>query len=357
MSCYHPYIMINTSDMTDPEQRKIVERLKLIHKEQSSIKSVSTIFIPRELAEKEGIDLRKNNAVVVPCGRCIGCRLDYSRQWAMRAVLESKEHEYNYFLTLTYDDEHLPRGSKGFPTLIKKEMQDFMKRLRSTFSREFGVEHIRFFGCGEYGDPQEGERVLNPHLHIILFNCSIPDLQDRHPIPVDGKIQWIKQYDTSGELLLYSPTIGKCWNKGTAQIGQCTFESCAYVARYIVKKQYGKQAKVYDDLGIIPEFVLMSRRPGIGYKYYSEHLESIYITDNMNFKRGDNVFTVKPGKYCDKLLKNHSEQKYYDIKKKRHNDFYDAVDCKTFEGVDVALNNHKAEEVKDHQIKLLKRSL
>lgn len=352
MSCYHPLILINTSDMTDPQQRAIVEKLKLVHKHDEKIKSVNTILIPREIAEREGITLRENNAVVVPCGRCIGCRLDYSRQWAMRCDHEAKQHEYNYFLSLTYDDDHLPIGSKGVPTLIKDELSAFMKRFRTEMSRQYGVTGIRFFGCAEYG-----EKSLRPHYHIILFNCPLPDLQERHPIPVDGKIQWIKQYDSNGEQLLYSPLIGDCWNKGTAEIGQVTFESCAYVARYIVKKQYGDGAKMYADAGVIPEYVRMSRRPGIGFNYYDENLEKIYLTDNINFKRGEMVFTVKPGKYADKLLKNKDEAKYYDIKKKRHQDFYDGVDCKTYENVDLAINNHKAEDEKLHQIKQLKRCL
>lgn len=352
MSCYHPMIMIETSDMTDPKQREIVERLRLVHKHDEKIKSVNTIFIPREIAEREGIDLRKNKALIVPCGRCIGCRLDYSRQWAMRAMHEAKRHEYNYFVSLTYDDEHLPIGSKGVPTLVHDELSAFMKRFRKAMSEEYGITGIRFFGCAEYG-----ETSLRPHYHVILFDCPLPDLQERHPIPVDGKIQWIKQYDSNGEQLLYSPLLGKCWNKGTAEIGQVSFESCAYVARYIVKKQYGDGAKAYADAGVIPEYVRMSRRPGIGYDYFQENLERIYMTDNINFKRGDMVITVKPGKYVDKLLKKADEAKYYEIKKKRHDDFYDGVDCKIYENVDVATNLHRAEQEKLSSIKQLKRSL
>lgn len=105
-----------------------------------------------------------------------------------------------------------------------------MKRLRTKLQRDTGHVGVKFFACGEYGDT-----TLRPHYHIILFNCPLPDLQEKHPIPVDGKIKWIRQYDTNGEPLLYSPLLASCWSNGRSPIGQVSFESCAYVARYVVK--------------------------------------------------------------------------------------------------------------------------
>lgn len=355
MSCYHPMVLLKTSNMTDPQQRKIADILALRHK--GSGKSTSTFIVPRELAEREGIRLEENKAVLIPCGHCIGCRLDYSRYWAERCVHEADEHDENYFLSLTYDDEHLPKGSKGIATLINDEISSFMKRLRTTFKRKFGIEGIRFFGCGEYGTPGQGSRISHPHYHIILFNCPIPDLQERHPIMVDGKLKWIFQYDDEGNKLLFSPTIHECWNKyGTAQIGQVSYESCAYVARYIVKKQLGNEAQQYRDCGIIPPYVRMSRRPGIGYDWYDEHFEQLFVYDNYIFKRGDKAFPVKPGRYYDRLVKDRDIQAYYELKEKRHRDFYDAVDCKTYEAVDLVHNNLNAEAEKLRSIKLLKRN-
>ena len=355
MSCYHPMVLIKTSDMTDPEQRKIAEVLRLRHKGEG--RSVNTFLIPKELAVGEGIKLNSTNAVLVPCGHCIGCRLDYSRQWAERCVHEAESHESNYFLSLTYDDDHLPFGSKGIATLVSSEISDFMKRLRTTFERKFGLTGIRFFGCGEYGTPGVGSRLSHPHYHIILFNCPIPDLQERHPIMVDGKLKWIFQYDDEGNKLLFSPTIHECWQKrGTAQIGQVTYESCAYVARYIVKKQLGPEGQQYRDCGINPPFVRMSRMPGIGYDWFDQHYEQLIMYDNYIFKRGDKAFPVKPGKYFDKIIKELDEQLFYEKKEQRHQDFYDSVDCKTFEGVDLTINNHNAELEKERQAKLLKRN-
>ena len=353
MSCYHPMIYINPDDMTDPKQRQILDTLSMLHKGEKTKKYVHGMLIPRELAVSEGLDLQKNKALLIPCGQCIGCRLDYSREWAERCVHEAEQYSDNYFLTLTYDDAHLPYGKKGFASLVKDEVSSFMKRLREAFKRKFGHDGIRFFACGEYGD-----HTLRPHYHIILFNCPIPDLQERHPIMVDGKLKWIRQFDSDGSALLFSPTIYDCWQKkGTCEIGQVSYESCAYVARYVVKKLKGKDAQSYKDQDVEPPFVRMSRMPGIGYDWYMSNLNHIYDTDTVVFKRGEDVIVKKPGKYCDKLLQKEHPQMFYDLKWKRHQDFYDAVAVKGYESVDLAINNHKAESEKENQTKILKRVL
>lgn len=352
MSCYHPMVLIKTSDMTEPSQRQIVAKLKLAHAHDKKIKSTNTLIVPREIAIREGLLLKENKAILVPCGQCIGCRLDYSRQWAERCVHEAEEHKENYFLSLTYDEDNIPLGREGIPTLIHDEISKFMKKLRTIWKKKYDFDGIRFFGCGEYGDLSK-----RPHYHIILFNCPIPDLQERHPIKVDGKIKWIKQYADDGSPLYYSPSVHEAWNKrGTAQIGAVTFESCAYVSRYIVKKLNGEAGKIYHDCGIIPPYVRMSRMPGIGYNWFQEHFEQIYEYDSYIFKRGDKSISVKPGKYCDKLLKDKDEQAYYDLKEKRHQDFYDSVDVLEYEGYDLVQNNAAKEMNKELSVKLLKRN-
>ena len=287
MSCYHPYVYVNHYDLSDPIQRRIFSSIKSKHLGDDDFNRYHQgLFVPREVAISEGIDLEKNHALLVPCGRCIGCRLDYSRQWAERCIHEAKEHQYNYFLTLTYDDDHLPIGEKGFATLIEDEVSAFMKRLRKAMKKECGVDNIRFFACGEYGDGNGDSPdihvMFRPHYHIILFNCPLPDLQERHPIMVDGKLKMIRQYDSNGELLLFSPLVHRAWQqRGTAQIGQVTYESAAYVARYVVKKLYGKDGLAYSDQGVIPPFVRMSRMPGIGFNWYMTNMKHIYQFDDV----------------------------------------------------------------------------
>ena len=347
MSCYHPMVLIKTSDMTDKNQRRIVDNLRLRHAHDKKIKSVNTLLVPREIALQEGVKLDGANAILVPCGHCIGCRLDYSRQWAERCIHEASSHEFNYFLSLTYDEDNIPIGSKGIPTLIKDEISAFMKRLRKYLGPD-----IRYFGCGEYGDLSK-----RPHYHIILFNCKLDDLQERHPIKVDGKVKWIYQYDDSGEKLLFSPTVYKAWQgRGTAQIGQVTFESCAYVSRYIVKKQLGVTSSQYADCGIIPPYVRMSLKPGIGYSWYKEHFEQIYLYDNYILKRGDKAVPVKPGRYCDRLLQDVDQQRFYDLKEKRHRDFYDRIGSLASSGIDLVRNNEAQEIKTKSSATLLKRN-
>jgi len=362
MSCYHPMVLIKTSDMTDPVQREIAWRLKMDHLGDNRFKSSSTLIVPREVAIREGLTLKDNNAILIPCGHCIGCRLDYSLLWAQRCVHEAESHEYNYFLSLTYDDAHLPKKPNGIPTLIHDEISKFMKALRQKFKNELDFDGIRFFGCGEYGT--KGERAINPHYHILLFNCPIPDLQERHPIVVDGKIKWIYQYDDQGNKLLFSKLVADCWKdengvyKGTAQIGQVTFESAAYVARYCMKKDGSKNDfQMAVNLGIEPQYLRMSRRPGIGYDWYQEHYEQLFLYDNYIFKRGDKAISVKPGRYFDKLVKEKSEQDYYDLKERRHRDFYDHIDCLSFEGIDLVNNNLACELEKERCAKMLKRKV
>ena len=97
----------------------------------------------------------------LPCGQCIGCRLEYSRQWAIRCMHEASLYEDNCFITLTYDQDHLPHDR----SLNKSHFQKFMKRLRKRFGGG-----IRFYHCGEYG-----ERTRRPHYHACIFNFDFSD--------------------------------------------------------------------------------------------------------------------------------------------------------------------------------------
>lgn len=205
--------------------------------------------------------------VPIPCGQCIGCRLDYSREWANRCLLEASYHESNYFATITYDDAHLPRSFSCDPetgeviapcaALCKRDFQLFMKRLRKNTGQK-----IRFFAAGEYGT-----NSFRPHYHVLLFGLQLDDLTPYKKSP-------------QGYPYFNSPTLDKCWtddegnSKGFIVVGRLTWETCAYTARYIMKKQRGPEAaEAYAVLGLTPEFSLMSRRPGIARQYYDDHPE------------------------------------------------------------------------------------
>lgn len=253
--------------------------------------------------------LRNEELIQLPCGRCIDCRLARSKDWANRCMLETKEHKDNYFITLTYDDEHLPKGNGidtetgelyETETLKPKDMQDFMKRLRSHYLRKYKVENIRFYGCGEYG-----EKYGRPHYHLIVFGLPIFDLKPDHK-------------SKKGNMNYTSKEIQELWGKGLIAIGTVTWDSCAYTARYIIKKQVGEYAdELYKVIGKEKEFVRMSRRPGIAKNFYEQNKNKIYNTDEIFISTNKGVQKIKPARYYDKLfdIDNHAEMEK--IKKAR----------------------------------------
>lgn len=216
----------------------------------------------------------------LPCGQCIGCRLERSRQWAVRIVHEASLHKSNSFITLTYNDEFLPHDS----SLNYKHFQDFMKRLR----KAVGVR-IRFYMAGEYGT-----KLGRPHFHACIFGYDFPD-----------KLPFFKS--KAGQMVYRSQELERVWPFGHSSIGELTFESAAYVARYVTKKVTGDLAeehyKIVDpDTGEIfnrvPEFNRMSLKPGIGQGWYMKYKSDVYPRD-MVLSRGN---PCKPPRYYDKLL-------------------------------------------------------
>lgn len=242
--------------------------------------------------------------MLVPCGQCIGCRLERSRQWAMRCVHESSLYEENCFLTLTYNDENLPPNS----SLLHEDFQLFMKRLR----KKYGAG-IRYYMCGEYGEEQDEELykispIGRPHFHACIFNHDFPD-----------KMLW----KTINDIKLYtSEDLDGLWNKGYATIGDVTFESAAYVARYIMKKRTGKQSDEHYNRGINyetgeikliePEYTQMSRRPGIAKKWWDEFNQDTF--KDFVTVRG---IKMKPPKYYDRCLEAQQPERMLAIKEKR----------------------------------------
>ena len=210
--------------------------------------------------------------ITVPCGGCIGCRLEYSRQWAVRCMHEAQLWENNVFLTLTYRNEDLPKDN----SLVKSDFQKFMKRLRKNNQ---GIEEdsngkrpIRFFHCGEYG-----ENFGRPHYHALIFNF---DFSNKY----FWRLSPCKNYK-----IYRSESLEKLWPYGFAEIGSVTYQSAAYVARYVVKKVKGEAAldhynEYNQDTGEItsertPEYVTMSRRPGIGQGWIEKYKTDVYPND------------------------------------------------------------------------------
>ena len=271
VSCYHPQTAVVLG--IDPATGK--KKLKFLGADVAG-----TVLYPG----KEVIQL--------PCGQCIGCRIDRSRQWANRCMLELQYHDSAYFVTLTYDDLHIPKSYYADPetgeahtsyTLCKRDFQLWMKRLRKKFSDD----KIRFFACGEYGG-----QTKRPHYHAIVFGLHLNDLV---------KYKTVKEGD-SYYTYYNSDSIQETWPNGFVVVGEVTWESCAYVARYVTKKLSGEQADFYKKFNLVPEFSDMSRRPGIARQYYDEHGGDIYNNAYINVSTPKGGRKFKPPRYFDRLF-------------------------------------------------------
>lgn len=294
-------------------------------KNKTALGKRAVVFNPR--------DALVDRPVTIPCGRCIGCKLERSRQWAMRCVHESSLHSSNSFITLTYDDFNLPRlGSLNLP-----DYQNFMKRFRKALGK--AGKKVRFFHCGEYGE-KEGR----PHYHAIIFGYDFPD-----------KYYW--RTSDSGEKLYRSPFLESLWDLGSSEIGDVTFQSAAYVARYALKKITGPMAeehyRVIDyETGEIlgsrsPEYVTMSRRPGIGAGWFEKYKTDMFPDDSLVL----NGVKMRPPRFYDNRFEILDPQRMDAIRAKRAREGKKCVDNNTTDRLIVR------EQVKLAQLKQLKRSI
>jgi len=240
---------------------------------------------------ERGKDLRE---ISLPCGRCVGCRLERSRVWAMRCMHEAALHTYNCFVTLTYDDEHYPmHGSLNY-----RHWQLFAKRLRKSNGP------FRFYMCGEYG-----EELGRPHYHAALFGVMFHDLIAHQRL-------------RDGQFLYRSKKLEQMWGKGFCTVGSLTEQSAGYIARYVMKKQLGKAAESHYErvdvatgelVTLVPEFNRMSNRPGIGAGWLEKYHKEVRDWDRVVV----NGKEVKPPRYYDKFMKEHFPDRWEEIEHQR----------------------------------------
>ena len=230
----------------------------------------------------------------LPCGGCIGCRLDRAQMWTTRCIHEAKMHTDNCFLTLTYSDENNP------VTLVKKHHKDFMKALRHKYHPKI----IRFYMCGEYGS-----NLQRPHYHFLIFGHRFDDL--------------ILFSEREGINTFTSETLDKIWGLGFCTVGEVTKESAGYVARYCLKKIGGKNAEQHyqtthpatgEILTIQPEYNSMSTKPGIAKSWYEKYKSDVFPADMVILKDGTRVKTPR---YYDLLLNDDEPETIQRIKEER----------------------------------------
>lgn len=269
------------------------------------------------VSKRLGYDVVESSDLV-PCGQCLGCRMDYARMWAARMMCEARSYEKDelWFVTCTYDDDHLPKKGVAlnyatgayeespFNPLSKKDHQNFVKQVRDHYGK------VRYCCSGEYGSES-----YRPHIHYIFFGLKLDDIKFY-------KRNW------RGDSYYTSEKLSDCWTeikpgtkkkvkKGFVVVTRISTETCEYVARYALKKQKGKTAKMYEDLGIVPEFFCMSRRPGIGKQYFDENIEEIYKNDKIVLPSQSGAFTTKVPKYFDSLLERIDPYRLAEIKGNR----------------------------------------
>lgn len=225
-------------------------------------------------------------ALHLPCGQCIGCRLERSRRWAVRLMHEAQLHESSCFLTLTYSDDFIPKDL----SLDVRHFQLFMKRLRRDFDGR-----LRFFHCGEYG-----EKFSRPHYHVCLFGTDFRTDRFDVELSATGLPQWD------------SLRLCEAWGFGRTRIGELTFESAAYVARYCLKKVTGELAEGHYQ-GRKPEYVTMSRRPGIGAGWFDRFSAEVYPADSVVMRGRE----MMPPPFYDKLLEKVDPSLFRSIKRER----------------------------------------
>lgn len=270
MSCYHPLTAVDC--WRNDEGNRVIK------------------IFPQDAEPSIAISGEYKDVFQVPCGHCLGCRTDQSKEWANRLLMESMYHENAYFITLTYCDEYLRYNGEGvdldsgelisLPTLWKPDFQKFMKRLRRCAGEE-----IRFYAAGEYGEKGNPPR---PHYHAIIFGTN----DNFWKLVPCGRSETGQQYYSSEVLeRLWSVTsesdmpdmmnseamrIGKNPNLiGWCSIEPANYFTMKYVAAYVTKKLGMHPNYRYEMENRIPPFSLSSRKPGIGFQYLIDHPECI----------------------------------------------------------------------------------
>lgn len=319
MTCYHPLL-------------RVEDRSKFVKAKDGHLYHPSIIMSPDkyELETYKG-ETKYRITQEIPCGKCIGCRLDYSREWANRAYLESTLYEQTFFVTLTYDDStlcilDLIEDSEGITytledneeawtgTLVPSDLQKFLKRLRKRLEKEKKIRiskgeakesddwKIRYIACGEYGGKTE-----RPHYHLIIFNLKLP-IEDLYEPRIINK-----------EIYYRSKIIEESWGLGFCNVSEAKWNAMAYVSRYITKKINGQGSEEqYASTGKdTKEFMRVSRMPGIGEPYYRKNWKKIYENDYILVKNRNGVIEQRPPKYFDKILEKEHPEIWEKVKQAR----------------------------------------
>lgn len=249
MPCNHPYMAFWTGNLTPNGKREYI-----LHA------GSDTMVLPPSAYERKriyiGADAPQANIhgsifltdpIPLPCSKCIGCRIDRAKEWTYRCLAESLYHEYTYFVTLTYDDIHLPHWKDGSVYLSRRDLTRFFKRMRKA-----GYE-FRYFASAEYGHLSN-----RPHFHFLMFTDK--------PL----KLTQI------GLNAFKCDDVEKIWSYGLVSVSYSDYGTTRYVTGYMQKKLDQDDSEFY-----VKPYRVMSRKPAIGAKYFYDHVDSIKSTQKV----------------------------------------------------------------------------
>lgn len=292
MGCTQPLVRFADGEITS------LKKYLLAGKKHNNQQNFEGPFWNENLEKKLLRKLKDENAQLLPCGHCAGCKMQNASSWANRMEMELPYHDNAWFLTITYDEEHVPWSyNQGLGvnkrtgeivienlTLNYEDMQKFWKRLRRWLEyHERNTGKLMYYQAGEYGS-----QTHRPHYHAIVYDLPI-------------KPEELKIYKQKNGFRYYNVDwLTKLWGMGHVVVAPAEWKNMAYTARYTTKKIYGKDSKkYYEELGVLPERCMMSKNPAIGMQYYEEHKDEIYAKDEIQLKNGRRT---KPPRYFDKLF-------------------------------------------------------
>lgn len=301
MSCYKPLIRLYNPDDREKSGR-VYSLARFSQLCGKKLKYEDLMYNPK--------------IMLIPCGQCIGCRIRQREDWTTRIELEARDYpkEEVWFITLTYDDDHVPgmiiktgeimrkvqytwkpgeKRPSSVQILLYEDIQKFLKRLRKAYRGK-----LRYFVAGEYG-----EQTARPHYHMILYGWKPTDLENLYKIHHNGYYN--------------SKWLADLWGMGQIQIAQAVPETYRYVAGYVTKKMYeidGKKANQYYELGQTKPFACMSLKPGLGDHYYQEHKAKIWQQGYIQCTNGKQAQIPR---YYEKQMEKENPQRLWRIKQNR----------------------------------------
>lgn len=316
MACYHPRKGFVTGVTENGKQKLTFADYDVDHLEKLGEK----LYFIKQNKDTVPLSMKFHDWYLIPCGKCVGCKLDYARQWADRCMLELQYHKEAWFLTLTYDDFHVPKtwycqNEDGeaitAKTLCKRDLQLFFKRVRKD------GQNIRYFAAGEYGD-----KTKRPHYHVIVYGLHLdPDKLSVYKVQ-NGYTYYnhpdLDRYWSGNWRDDFNNEINGTWSKiGHVVAGEVNWNTAAYTARYCVKKAFTDQGEFYNNFNLQPEFTLMSRRPGIAWQFYQDHRDEIYDYDYVSISTPKGGKNVRPSRYYDRLYDLDCHEDFQELKVKR----------------------------------------